>query len=223
MKAVILDTETTGIDEPGLLEAAYLSFDSPRHAAQNKAAGGFSSRFNPGKPIQFGAMATHHILPEDIEHEPAPDVFTLPDDCEYIVGHNCDFDWKVIGEPKVKRICTLAFCRKLWPDCDSHSLGAMLYRLEGSAARDGLRNAHSAMADVVVCRVILGHILDEIGSPDTWEDVWRECEKARIPECMPFGKHKGQRIADVPADYIQWLRRQPDIDPYLMKALKAHA
>lgn len=223
MTAVILDTETTGVDEPGLLEAAFRGFSAPRDVGRGAHAVEFCGRFNPGKAISFGAMATHHIVPEDVDGAPAPATFALPDGTTFIIGHNCDFDWKVIGEPKVKRICTLAFCRKLWPECDSHTLGAMLYRLEGSAARDLLRNAHSAAADIEACRIVLSHVLDALGSPDTWEEVWRQCEAARVPEVMPFGKHKGTRIRDVPSDYKRWLLGQPDVDPYLIKALRAAA
>jgi exodeoxyribonuclease X len=38
---------------------------------------------------------------------------------------------------------------------------------------------------------------------------------------MPFGKHKGMLLADVPSDYKQWLLTQGDRDPYLRKALEA--
>lgn len=217
MQAIILDTETTGVEEPGLVEAAWLEVDSPQGLVLGQE---FSGRFNPGKPIEFGAMATHHITNEDVADCPAPDEFHLPEGVEYIIGHNIDFDWKVIGEPKVRRICTLAFCRRLWPD-DSHSLGAMLYRLEGPSAREHLRAAHSARADAYICRMVLSAILAKIGEPATWDDLWQQCEVARVPELMPFGKHKGARIADVPSDYKRWLLNQPDVDPYLRKALKA--
>lgn len=216
IQAVILDTETTGLVEPALVEAAWIAVDSPQGLL---ICDEFSGRFNPGKPITFGAMATHHITNEDVASCPPPSEFSLPDGVQYIVGHNVDFDWRLIGEPKVKRICTLAFCRKLWPD-DSHTLGAMLYRLKGPMARDALRAVHSARADAYICRMILSEILSKIGEPATWEELWTLCEAARIPEIMAFGKHKGARIADIPADYKQWLLRQPDVDPYLQIALK---
>ncbi len=38
-----------------------------------------------------------------------------------------------------------------------------------------------------------------------------------------FGKHKGMPVAELPADYRGWLLRQEDVDPYLVKALKASA
>jgi exodeoxyribonuclease X len=38
---------------------------------------------------------------------------------------------------------------------------------------------------------------------------------------MPFGKHRGMLLTDLPGDYKQWLSGQGDIDPYLRKALEA--
>lgn len=214
MKAIILDTETTGVENAGLIEAAWLAVDNPRDLVPGEE---FCARFNPGKVIGYGAMAVHHITNEDIADCPSADDFALPEGTEYVIGHNIDFDWKVIGEPKVKRICTLAFCRQLWPESDSHTLGAMLYLIEGPTAREALRNAHSARADVHVCRSVLSEILSLIGEPATWEEVWQKCEVARVPVVMPYGKHKGMPIKSVPRDYKQWLLRQPDVDPYLRK------
>jgi len=45
-------------------------------------------------------------------------------------------------------------------------------------------------------------------------------EQARIPKKMPFGKHKGTLIKDLPADYIAWYQKQADADPYILKAMK---
>ncbi|MFO1382174.1 MAG: DUF3820 family protein [Moraxella osloensis] len=36
---------------------------------------------------------------------------------------------------------------------------------------------------------------------------------------MRFGKHKGVAIKDLPADYVDWLLKQADLDPYLHLAL----
>ena len=54
----------------------------------------------------------------------------------------------------------------------------------------------------------------------SWGSIWKFSEEARIPDTMPFGKHKGMPIKDVPRDYKEWLKGQPDIDEYLLKALK---
>jgi exodeoxyribonuclease X len=46
-------------------------------------------------------------------------------------------------------------------------------------------------------------------------------EKARIPKVMPYGKHKGELISQMPADYKQWMLRQDNVSEYLRKALEA--
>ena len=214
-KTIIFDTEATGIKEPVLIEAAWLELESIEPFL---VANPFVQRYNPGKPITLGALATHHIMDEELVDCPPASSFKLPDDVSYIIGHNVDFDWEVIGKPEIKRICTLALARKLWPDLDSHTQSALLYFLERSTAREQLRNAHSAITDVGICAVILDHICEQLGVK-TVEDLYAESEKARIPTTMPFGKHKGMLLSDIPSDYKQWLLGQGDIDPYLRKAL----
>lgn len=229
MSAVVLDTETTGItDDDKVIELAYTALmPAPRHLADVSEIGVNIFRFSSDRAISLGAMATHHIIDEDLQGFPR---FSFPNHdlaamgIEFVIGHNVDFDWKMIGKPKVKRICTLALARWLWPAADSHSLGAMVYHLSRDKfrARDMVKGAHSAEADV---RMIVNVLLPEIQikllpRADTWEALWRFSEDARIPTVMTFGKHKGTPIAQVPSDYKRWLLNQPDVDPYLAIALR---
>lgn len=216
MIAAVIDTETTGLDEPQPVEIAWMRLEGPQGL---RSLDLFSCRYRPSKRITLGALATHHIVDEELVACESYAMFRLPDGVEYLIGHNVDFDWQAIGKPNVRRIDTLAFSRKLWPKADSHSLGAMMYLLERENARNLLRHAHSAATDASNNVRLLGHILRALGEPATWEAVWLLSEDARIPEVMPFGKHKGAAIADVPADYKRWLLGQPDVDPYLRKAL----
>lgn len=217
MSAYIFDTETTGIASPELISAAWLRIEDPVTLEVVEA---FDQLYRPEGMISLGAMAVHHIMDEDLEACPPASTFSLPDDVEYLVGHNIDFDWQVAGRPEVRRIDTLCLCRALWPDADAHSQSAMMYLLERDSARDRLRDAHSAAADVELCRTILRHIVSRLGV-ESWSGLWEASESARIPTVMPFGKHKGIPISEVPKDYKQWLLRQPDVDPYLVKALEA--
>jgi exodeoxyribonuclease X len=221
MSAYIFDTETTGVVNAVMIEAAWLKMDTPSNLG---VLDQFEQRYNPGKSIDLGAMATHHIMDEDLVGCPPASEFALPSDCEYLIGHNIDFDWRVIGEPQIKRICTLALCRRFFPDADSHSQSAMIYFLERARARDLVRNAHSALADVQNCRTVLRHVLskvDALTDSATWEFVWSLSEAARTPTVMTFGKHKGMHIDQLPSDYKQWLLSKADINPYLAKALRA--
>ncbi len=214
-KTIIFDTEATDLKKPVLIEAAWVELESLEPYSITNP---FEQRYNPGKPISLGALATHHIMDEELVDCPPAASFTLPSEVDYVIGHNVDFDWEVIGKPDIKRICTLALARKVWPDLDSHNQSALLYHLERATAREQLRNAHSALTDVGICAAILKHLCQQLGVK-TIEALYTESEIARIPTTMPFGKHKGMLLADVPKDYKKWLLTQQDIDPFLRKAL----
>lgn len=223
-KIVILDTETTGKTDPEPIEVAYLEIDYPSLETLVQ----YKRRFKPSKEIELGAMATHHIIPEDLEDCAPSGSFKLVDlEVDYLIGHNIDYDWNVLGSPEIKRIDTLALARKYLPHLDSHTQSALLYFiLDKKQAREMLKNAHSALADVLVCKIILTYLLKIINEAHdseenpTIEELWKLSENARIPTIMPFGKHKGVEITELPLDYVRWCLRQVDFDPYLVKALK---
>lgn len=221
LAAFLIDTETTDTDNPEVIELAYMGpLYTPLTDAPVECL-----NFRPSKPISLGALATHHIIESDLKDYPVWPGRWLPDSAGvgYLVGHNCDFDWKAIGMPAgLKRICTLALARHVWPTIDSHRLEALIYHLYPHAmARELVKNAHNAAADVGLCYRVLAALWDAVGKPDTWERFWQISERARIPAIMPMGKHKGMPIAHVPNDYKRWLLKQPDVDPYLAQALRA--
>lgn len=219
MAAYIFDTETTGAIDPELIEAGWIELsDDPSDRSPRNV---FLERFKPTTEIQFGAMAVHHILESDLLNCRGNSAFSLPINTEYLVGHNIDFDWKVAGSLNVKRICTLAMARSVWPQAGTHTLGALCYMLasDKEAVRLELRDAHNALADCYLCARVLYAAIDACGEDlRTWEDVYQFSERARIPTHMSFGKHVGKAIAEVPYDYRAWYARQPDADPYLLKA-----
>ena len=53
-----------------------------------------------------------------------------------------------------------------------------------------------------------------------FEALWQASEGRRIPMRMPYGKHKGAAIRDIPTGYRSWLLNQADVDPYLAIALR---
>jgi exodeoxyribonuclease X len=219
--ARIFDVETTGhIDKktgalPDVIESAWLELDAPPVCG---VIDQFEQRYKPTKPINLGALATHHIHPDDLVDCPAHTNFALPA-TDYLIGHNVDgFDWIVIGKPPVKLIDTLALARMVWPALDSHTQSALLYHLKGKAAREQLRNAHSALADIWICREILLALMNDLKAT-SWQELHELSERALIPTVMPFGKHQGVPLAQVPSDYRRWLLNQPDIDPRLRAAL----
>lgn len=221
MTAYIFDSETTGLNEPHLIEAAWLKL---KDISSLTVTADFLQRYKPGRPIELSALATSHILDEELDGCEPYNTFALPEDVEYLIGHNVDYDWRVIGEPDVKRICTRALSSKLWPAADSHTQSAMIYLHYRTEAAGLLRNAHAALDDVKNCRLLLVKILDTLavtlGRPvSDWEELWKISEDARIPTFIGFGKHRGMAISDLPSDYKRWLLNQSDLDPYVRKAL----
>lgn len=219
MKAIILDTETTGLNDPEPVETAFqeVFFDSKFDLLAGECGW---QRWKPSKPIELGALATHHILDEELENSTLSSEFELPEGVAYIIGHNVDYDWCAIGKPDVKRICTQAIARHLWPELDSHSQSALIYHLRRQEARSMLKHAHSALVDVQNCFVLLKEILVKSPAILDIESLYQYSESCRIPTHMPFGKYKGWPISNVPSDYVSWYLRQADTDPYLIEAFR---
>jgi exodeoxyribonuclease X len=213
--AIIVDTETTDIKDPEVIEMAWVEIaDVSFERVENINC----DRFKPTKPMTLGAIATHHILPSDLTYCQPFDLAYLPKST-YLIGHNIDFDWTALGKPPGKRICTLALARRIWPELDSHSLTALFYFVHGvnELSRDVVRNAHSALHDVAMTHQILRHIVEKM-QINSLDDLYALSESARIPTHMTFGKYKGTPIKDVDKGYVKWYRAQPDTDPYLLIA-----
>lgn len=221
--AVILDTETTAAKETPerkieVIELAYRDI----HTREL-----FVQRYKPDMPPQWGALAIHGITMQELEGCP-PSLYAYdhaPTADTYWIGHNIDFDWRALGEPAgVKRICTLALARYLWPQLDSHTLSACAYYALGAtpAIRERLRSAHSALADIALCRDILLIMLEAMRdkAPTSLDALWAMSEEARIPRTFTFGKFKGQPIKAADRGYARWYKSQPDPDPYLLEAFK---
>ena len=228
MQAIILDTETHTLNgQP--IEIAY----APIHIENGKLTLDksklFDQLYSVDEPISFAAMAVHHILESDLVNQPHYTTFKLPAETTYIIGHNIDYDIRAlekcgVDSSNIKAICTLALTRKVWPDAEAHNISALIYMItKGSEkARDMIKKAHRADMDIILTANILMHVVHQL-KINSMEELFEISEDARIPRTINFGKHRGTQISELPADYIQWLMRQDDLDPYLRKALENNA
>lgn len=225
MQAIILDTETHTLNgQP--IEIAYAPIDVQNGKLTLDKSKLFDQLYSVDEPISFAAMAVHHILESDLLNKPHYSSFTLPPDTQYIIGHNIDYDIRAIEKcgvniSSIKAICTLALARRVWPDAEAHNISALIYMIsKGSEkAREMIKKAHRADMDIILTANILMHIVHQLNI-NSMEELYAASEDARIPRSINFGKHRGTNIVDLPADYIQWLLRQDDLDPYLRKALE---
>ena len=225
MHAIILDTETHTLNgQP--IEIAYAPIQIHDAKISLDKTQLFDQLYQADEPLSFAAMAVHHILESDLENKPHYTSFQLPAETQYIIGHNIDYDIRAIEKcgvdtSSIKAICTLALARKVWPDAEAHNISALIYMItKGSEkAREMIRKAHRADMDIILTANILMHIVHHL-KINSIEELYSASEDARIPRSINFGKHKGTAIADLPQDYMQWLLRQDDLDPYLRKALE---
>jgi len=230
MTTYILDTETTGLVEPHMTEAAYSIVDIINGKVTVLQAPR-AKRFNPLKEISLGSMAISHICDEDVADEPHHTYFRLPSSVEYLIGHNIDFDMAVLKNAGVthepKLICTNAMANFLLPKLESHKLVSLLYHFHRDIARAQARDAHAAIADIYFTELVLGSLIDLVNSQGheiiDVESLYEFSEMARIPKHLSFGKHKGEAITDLVtssegAGYLKWLLKQDSVDPYLAKA-----
>lgn len=226
MQAIILDTETHTLN--GLpIEIAYAPIEINAGKLSLDRSKMFDQLYSIGdEKISFAAMAVHHILESEIADQPNFSSFSLPEETTYIIGHNIDYDIRAIQQcgvdtSHIKAICTLALARLVWPEAEAHNISALIYMIsKGSEkAREMLKGAHRADADIILTANILMHIIYKLNIQSI-EELFEASEDARIPRTINFGKHRGSKIIDLPSDYVSWLLRQEDLDPYLKKALE---
>ena len=225
MQAIILDTETHTLNgQPIEIAYAPVQIDAGKLSLDKTQI--FDQLYSVDEPISFAAMAVHHILESELVDQPHYTSFKLPPETVYMIGHHIDYDIRAIEKcgvdtSHIKAICTLALARLVWPDAEAHNISALIYMITNGSdkARSMIKKAHRADMDIILTANILMHEIHHL-KIQTLEELYQASEDARIPRTINFGKHRGTNITDLPADYIQWLLRQDELDPYLRKALE---
>lgn len=202
---VVADTETTGLGaDAGVVEYAHavcrlVEIDGNE---QLEIISESSSLIDPKQPIPAGASAVHGITDDMVAGQPTlghylSHVFNDGPDNFMLVGHNfIRYDWKYLKEhfPRPPVLgCSLNAARKFL-DLPNNKLET-IYAQTGGPAEE----AHRAAADVRMTVHIINHMLKSV----SWA-MLHEAMTARPPATMPFGKHKGKKVSDLPRHYIEW-------------------
>lgn len=223
---IILDTETDTL-EGRAIEIAYFPLDFSSGVLHFDRTKDFNQRYNPQRPISLDAMAVHNIIEQDVRGMPAYDTFSLDPDIKYVVGHNIDYDIRVLRRSGVtqdlKAIDTLAMARRIFPDSPRHNLATLSYYLSSDheAVRKHLRNAHSAIADVALTASLLKMLIKHMPRQNAHsiQAIYEFSLECQVPEVMPFGKHRGTPIVNLPESYKQWLMNDKDTSIWVKFAL----
>ena len=204
LRAIYYDTETTGVksDKDRIIEIA--AYDPE----QNRR---FEKLVNPGCPIPPEATAIHHINNDMVASAPSFAEVGLEfiDFCKgdvVLIAHNNDnFDYHflrvefqrhALEMPSWKFLDTLKWARRYRPDLPRHTL-QFLREIYGIKAN----NAHRAFDDVFILHQLFQTLIDDLSI----DDVYQLLNRPRSLQHMPFGKHQGQPLSQIPRPYIQWL------------------
>jgi len=203
-RPIFYDTETTGVksDKDRIIEiAAYDPINDLN----------FVSFINPGMPIPPEATSIHHITDEMVAAGPTfkevgQKFVEFCSDGGVLIAHNNDAFDKLFLEAEFKRaqliipqweyLDSLKWARKYRPDLPKHSL-QFLREVYGIPSNQ----AHRALDDVVVLHRIFSQMMDDLNIETALELMKQNLVLNR----MPFGKHQGKALADIPRNYIRWL------------------
>jgi len=202
-RMIVLDFETTGL-QPGYrpVEIAWLEFDSLYKVSQS-----VTSLIDPQIPIEPGAQRVHGISSEMLAGMPTLEEFLqgehadkFADEHVLVVAHNAAFDLPMFAPfcKKATSLCTMRLAQALYPTAENHKLQTL-----ASMFAVDVEPTHRAMADVGACFELLRTIAKK---EDKSIDELLVVASYTSPESlMPFGKHKGKMIKDLPSDYVAWL------------------
>lgn len=234
MRFVFVDTETTGNDRQRdeLVEVAAVLVDKPR-TGRPMAIAAFSTLANPGCPIPAQATAIHGIADADVDGAPPADEvrwrlasFIAQYADALVVAHNAAFDAAFLRIEGIT--CSLRLARHLDPEAPSHSLGELAKRYEVAEPSTKLLGVqriekdfparlgpHRALGDALTGAAVFSTLVDyyaiNVGSP-TANAVAAFAAAPLAYKTMPWGKHRGKPLEELPPDYVRWLLSVVDDD-----------
>ncbi len=205
-RPIYYDTETTGIknDKDRIIEIAAYDPIGDRS---------FVKFVNPQIPIPLEASAIHNITDQMVESagtfkDVGQAFFDFCGADAVLIAHNNDAFDKLFLEAESKRhgltipgwpyIDTLKWARKYRADLPRHTL-QYLREVYGIAAN----SAHRALDDVMVLFQVFSQMIDDIPIEKVIEML---SAPTAAPTRMPFGKHQGKALSEIPTNYVEWLK-----------------
>jgi DNA polymerase-3 subunit epsilon len=217
-RMITLDFETTGL-KPGFqpLEIAWIEFDENLNAV-----GEVSSLLNTKVAIEPGAQRAHGITTKMLEGKPNLQEFLqsqhptkFRDEHVLVVAHNVSYDIPFFRPfcKQVTALCTMRLGQLLYPSLEN-------FRLKTLASHLGVEVTpnHRALTDAKTCF----ELLKKYGQTNnlTITELVNAANNFSPNATIPFGKHKGTKIVDLPSDYRNWLSENLDPDHWIVAMIK---
>jgi len=218
MRYFVIDTETVGLKTPelpasGVVQVAWVEIDKDLNVLSEH-----SHYVNPGCPIDPKASEVHGVYDDDVKDCPTlAQVMDLGTDPITLIGHNVAFDYRFLSNwiypGKVQTLCTLQMARLYVKHSANHKLATLVKHLEIPQDK-----AHSALGDVRMTNTLL-KVLLHMGRTTLEDAVARE-QTNLLMHRMPFGKHKGDLMMELPKPYVRWMLDQDDLPPTIRRSLE---
>lgn len=218
---VCLDCETTGLDtnKDRIIEigVCLFTFDTIIES--------YETLINPDQPIPHESTLIHNINDTMVEGKPKisevfDQIFEISNGYT-LIGHNIDFDIKVINAEAKRHkynkqlslentIDTVRLAR-LFAQTDTNSLESLrkYFMIDD-------HGAHRAMADVLVNIEVFKKLCFDYKTKKQIQDILKKPIQMKT---MPLGKHKGKPFSQVPFAYLTWARHQ-DFDQDLLFSIE---
>lgn len=230
MKIVLFDTETTGFKENRMIQLAWKNIDTGEFV---------NEYFDPGVPIENGAMAVHHIRPCDIK-DSSPFIesiffkkFKELSEENILVAHNAQYDLGVLKneefpDPKFY-ICTRKVAYAYLLEEESYKLQTLRYSLGLDDNYLHTMMPHDALCDVITLERLFMHLFEvakkELKTDDEKVILTEMVNISKRPMFIrkfAFGKYEGKYIQDIAKTdrgYLNWLFKKENIDEDLKYTL----
>lgn len=218
---ICLDCESTGLDaqKDMIIEIAVVIFDMEQIYEKVEFL------INPGILISEESMAIHNITDAMVQNQPTIDA-VLPGLLKMIgnhiiVGHGVWFDMELMAYAAERASIPCKIRSNQYIDT------LRLARLYGESPQNSLEQlckhfnipfegAHRAMADVIMNVEVFKFLSQKF---TTTEQIFKVLSKPILLKEIPFGKHKGRPMKEVPIDYLHWAANK-DFDQDLLFTIR---
>ena len=212
MRIRCVDFETTGFPpDAAVVESGWCDLEPGANGIAWQIRIPTSQVCNPGRPIPPEASAVHHLTNEDVFGAPPwkEIVEASGNGVDLLAAHRADFEAAFLPTwPKDKWICTWKVALRLWPEAPSHKLQVLRYWAGLKVVKELAEPPHRAAGDAYVTARLLKVLLANV---TVEQALTISAEPALLPR-LTFGKHTMKPMAEVPADYLEWMLGQKDMD-----------
>ncbi|MER0238032.1 exonuclease domain-containing protein [Fulvimarina sp. MAC8] len=215
----VIDTETAGqkLEEDAVIEIGSVDLDLSTGAIFNP----MQTFCDPGGVvISDGARRVHHITDEMLAGAPPFAEAAQPFLTETYAAQRADFDRSRLSFTG-RWLCTYKLALRAFPNVRAHGLQSLVkyVPLNLSSVEEMLAglHPHRALFDAVCTAVLLRRIAEELmplchDLTDFLDRAERVSNEPALLAKLRFGRHKGVPIREVPADYLEWLVSEPDMN-----------